>query len=126
MSVKAQIKDVTDRIAARSELSRRDYLDRLDKARDKGVHRAALSCGNLAHGFAACGPTEKALLAGDKAPNLGIVTSYNDMLSAHQPYETYPDIIRAVAREMGATAQVAGGVPAMCDGVTQGQTGMDL
>lgn len=126
MSVKTAIKDVTDRIAARSEISRRDYLDRLDKARAKGVHRAALSCGNLAHGFAACSPRDKAVLAGDVIPNLGIITSYNDMLSAHQPYETYPALIKQAALEAGGIAQVAGGVPAMCDGVTQGQTGMDL
>ncbi|RDE09986.1 phosphogluconate dehydratase [Pelagibacterium lacus] len=126
MTVKTAIKDVTDRIAARSERSRRDYLDRLDKARARGVHRAALSCGNLAHGFAACGPADKASLAGETALNLGIITAYNDMLSAHQPYETYPNLIRAAAHEAGGVAQVAGGVPAMCDGVTQGQMGMDL
>ena len=126
MTVKTAIKDVTDRIAARSELSRRDYLDRLDRAKAQGVHRTALSCGNLAHGFAACGPNDKAQLAGDKALNLGIITSYNDMLSAHQPYETYPALIKQAAADFGGVAQVAGGVPAMCDGVTQGQTGMDL
>jgi len=126
MSVRKAIQDVTDRIAARSRDTRRDYLNRLDAAREQGVYRAALSCGNLAHGFAACSPSEKAALAGTKALNLGIVTSYNDMLSAHQPYGAYPDIIKAAAREIGATAQVAGGVPAMCDGVTQGQPGMDL
>lgn len=120
------VKDVTDRIAARSELSRRDYLDGVDAQAKKGVHRSALSCGNLAHGFAACGPSDKAALAGNETPNLGIITSYNDMLSAHQPYHDYPDMIKAAAREFGATAQVAGGVPAMCDGVTQGQPGMDL
>src|SRR5690554_2192318 len=126
MTVKTAIKDVTDRIAARSEASRRIYLDRLDKARSQGVHRGVLSCGNLAHGFAASGRSDKAQLARDIALNLGIITSYNDMLSAHQPYETYPDLIRAAAREAGGVAQVAGGVPAMCDGVTQGQMGMDL
>jgi len=126
MTVKTAIKDVTDRITARSERSRRDYLDRLDKARAQGVHRAVLSCGNLAHGFAACGPTDKSRLSGDVALNLGVITSYNDMLSAHQPYETYPALIREAAREVGGVAQVAGGVPAMCDGVTQGQAGMDL
>jgi phosphogluconate dehydratase len=126
MSVRQAIKDVTDRIAARSRDSRRDYLTRLDAAREAGVHRSVLSCGNLAHGFAACSPSEKAALAGNKTLNLGIVTSYNDMLSAHQPYQFYPDIIKEAAREIGATAQVAGGVPAMCDGVTQGQPGMDL
>jgi phosphogluconate dehydratase len=126
MSVLKAVQDVTDRIAARSADTRRDYLNRLDAARAKGVYRAALSCGNLAHGFAACSPTDKARLAGTKSLNLGIVTSYNDMLSAHQPYETYPAIIKEAARSIGATAQVAGGVPAMCDGVTQGQPGMDL
>ena len=126
MSVRQAIQDVTDRIAARSRDSRRDYLNRLDAAREAGVHRAVLSCGNLAHAFAACSPAEKAQLAGTKSLNLGIVTSYNDMLSAHQPYQFYPDIIKEAARSIGATAQVAGGVPAMCDGVTQGQPGMDL
>jgi phosphogluconate dehydratase len=126
MSVRQSIQDVTDRIAARSRNTRRDYLNRVDAARQAGVNRAVLSCGNLAHGFAACSPAEKAALAGNKAINLGIVTSYNDMLSAHQPYQFYPDIIKEAAREIGATAQVAGGVPAMCDGVTQGQAGMDL
>jgi phosphogluconate dehydratase len=126
MSVRQAIQDVTDRIAARSRDSRRDYLNRLDAAREAGVNRAVLSCGNLAHAFAACSPSEKAALAGNKTLNLGIVTSYNDMLSAHQPYQFYPDIIKEAARSIGATAQVAGGVPAMCDGVTQGQPGMDL
>ncbi|MDC9823162.1 phosphogluconate dehydratase [Devosia sp. ZB163] len=126
MSVVKAVQEVTDRIAARSAGSRREYLDRIEGARIQGVHRAALACGNLAHGFAACSPSDKAKLAGSKALNLGIVTSYNDMLSAHQPYETYPEIIKDAARSIGATAQVAGGVPAMCDGVTQGQPGMDL
>ena len=126
MTVRQAIQDVTDRIAARSRDTRRDYLNRLDAAREAGVYRSTLSCGNLAHGFAACTPSEKAALAGNKTLNLGIVTSYNDMLSAHQPYQFYPDIIKEAAREIGATAQVAGGVPAMCDGVTQGMPGMDL
>ncbi len=126
MTVRQAIQDVTDRIAARSRDTRRDYLNRLEAAKEQGVYRSALSCGNLAHGFAACTPSEKAALAGNKTLNLGIVNSYNDMLSAHQPYQFYPDIIKEAAREMGATAQVAGGVPAMCDGVTQGQPGMDL
>ncbi|MHA6298436.1 phosphogluconate dehydratase [Devosia sp. CAU 1758] len=126
MTVRQAIQDVTDRIAARSRDSRRDYLNRLDAAKEQGVYRAALSCGNLAHGFAACSPSEKAALAGNKTLNLGIINSYNDMLSAHQPYQFYPEIIKQAAREIGATAQVAGGVPAMCDGVTQGQPGMDL
>ena len=126
MSVRQSIRDVTDRIAARSAETRRDYLEAIEAARQQGVHRGVLSCGNLAHGFAACAPGDKAKLAGDTALNLGIVTSYNDMLSAHQPYGTYPDIIKDAARSVGATAQVAGGVPAMCDGITQGQPGMDL
>ncbi|HWA19308.1 MAG TPA: phosphogluconate dehydratase [Devosia sp.] len=126
MSVLKAVQDVTDRIAARSAETRRDYLGRIERAREAGVYRASLSCGNLAHGFAACSPSDKARLAGSKALNLGIVTSYNDMLSAHQPYQFYPDIIKDAARAIGATAQVAGGVPAMCDGVTQGQPGMDL
>ncbi|HTJ56543.1 MAG TPA: phosphogluconate dehydratase [Devosiaceae bacterium] len=126
MSVRQTIRDVTDRIAARSAESRAAYLGRLDAAKSAGVNRSVLSCGNLAHGFAACAPGDKAKLAGSTTPNLGIVTSYNDMLSAHQPYQFYPDIIKAAAHEIGATAQVAGGVPAMCDGVTQGQPGMDL
>src|SRR3954470_16593031 len=126
MSVLKAVQDVTDRIAARSADTRRDYLRRVDEAKQAGVNRAILSCGNLAHGFAACSPSDKAKLAGNRALNLGIVTSYNDMLSAHQPYETYPQIIKDAARSIGATAQVAGGVPAMCDGVTQGQPGMDL
>jgi phosphogluconate dehydratase len=126
MAVRKSIQDVTDRIALRSAESRALYLDQVAAAREAGVNRAVLSCGNLAHGFAACSPSDKAKLAGNKALNLGIVTAYNDMLSAHQPYQFYPEIIKAAAHEIGATAQVAGGVPAMCDGVTQGQPGMDL
>jgi len=126
MSVLKAVQDVTDRIAARSADTRRIYLDRISRAKEDGVYRASLSCGNLAHGFAACSPADKAKLAGNRALNLGIVTSYNDMLSAHQPYQFYPDIIKDAARTIGSTAQVAGGVPAMCDGVTQGQPGMDL
>ncbi|MFT6656884.1 phosphogluconate dehydratase [Maritalea sp.] len=126
MSVNNQIKDVTDRIIERSQKTRRIYLDRMDAQVKRGVHRSALSCGNLAHGFAACAPGDKEKLSDGITPNIGIITAYNDMLSAHQPYYDYPDTIKAAAREMGATAQVAGGVPSMCDGVTQGQPGMDL
>lgn len=119
------IQAVTERIRARSQDSRAKYLARIDEAKGKGVKRGHLSCGNLAHGFAACSPDEKAALAGSVVPNLGIVSAYNDMLSAHQPFKDYPETIRdAVAGQ--ATAQFAGGVPAMCDGVTQGQTGMEL
>ncbi|MFN7168365.1 MAG: phosphogluconate dehydratase [Pannonibacter sp.] len=126
MTIHARIGEVTERIARRSHDSRALYLDRIRAAAEKGPVRSRLACGNLAHGFAACGPSDKAALAGDVVPNLGIITAYNDMLSAHQPYETYPELIRQAAREAGAVAQVAGGVPAMCDGVTQGQDGMEL
>lgn len=116
---------VTDRIIERSHGQRRAYLDLIHRQRDEGVHRPNMSCGNLAHGFAASGD-DKAAIRGGKAMNIGIVTAYNDMLSAHQPYGRYPEQIKIFAREAGATAQVAGGVPAMCDGVTQGQAGMEL
>jgi phosphogluconate dehydratase len=120
------VADVTARMVERSRERRAAYLARIDAARGDGPKRRHLSCGNLAHGFAACGAGDKAMLRDAATPNLGIVTAYNDMLSAHQPYEAYPAMIRALAREAGATAQVAGGVPAMCDGITQGQAGMEL
>ncbi len=120
------IAEVTERIRARSRDSRKDYLDRMAAARGKGRSRAHLSCGNLAHGFAAAPLGDKLRLRAEQAVNVGIVTAYNDMLSAHQPFATYPDLIKAAAREAGSTAQVAGGVSAMCDGVTQGQPGMEL
>ncbi|MEP0233069.1 MAG: phosphogluconate dehydratase [Roseibium sp.] len=126
MTIQARIGEVTERIARRSHDSRSIYLERIRAAADKGPQRSRLACGNLAHGFAACAPGDKAALSGDVVPNLGIITAYNDMLSAHQPYERYPDLIRQAAHEIGAVAQVAGGVPAMCDGVTQGQEGMEL
>lgn len=126
MSADKRIEAITARIVERSKPYRGPYLDRVRAAASKGVHRAVLSCGNLAHGFAVCSPAEKDALAGDRVANLGIITSYNDMLSAHQPFETYPELIRQAAREAGGVAQVAGGVPAMCDGVTQGQPGMEL
>jgi phosphogluconate dehydratase len=116
---------VTDRIVARSRDARGSYLDRMARLAEEGPRRAHLSCGNLAHAYAAMGE-DKGTLAEARTPNLGIVTAYNDMLSAHQPFETYPQRIKAAARAVGATAQVAGGVPAMCDGVTQGQAGMEL
>ena len=116
---------VTDRIRERSLTSRAAYLDRIAKDQAQGPARAHLSCGNQAHAYAAMGGDKPALTAA-RAPNIGIVTAYNDMLSAHQPYEHYPEVIRAAARHLGATAQVAGGVPAMCDGVTQGRAGMEL
>ncbi|MEL7215036.1 MAG: phosphogluconate dehydratase [Pseudomonadota bacterium] len=117
---------VTNRIIERSKPLREAYLDRVSRAIENGPHRTSLSCGNLAHVAAACGPDEKAHLAGDQGGHIGIITAYNDMLSAHQPFETYPAMIREAARAAGGTAQVAGGVPAMCDGVTQGQPGMEL
>lgn len=126
MTARADIEVITDRILERSRESREAYLGRIAEAAGKTANRAVLSCGNLAHGFAVCSPAEKVALGGEHVPNLGIVTSYNDMLSAHQPYGRYPEQIKIFAREAGATAQVAGGVPAMCDGVTQGQAGMDL
>jgi phosphogluconate dehydratase len=125
MSLHRTLVEVTDRIRARSEHTRRAYLDHMSAAAAQGPRRAHLACGNQAHAYAAMGE-DKAALVDDRAPNLGIITAYNDMLSAHQPYETYPTMIRDIARKVGATAQVAGGVPAMCDGVTQGQTGMEL
>ena len=116
---------VTRRITERSAASRAAYLDLIARARDAGTNRTALSCGNLAHAFAASGE-DKPVIRGGKAINIGIITAFNDMLSAHQPYGRYPEQIKLFAREVGATAQVAGGVPAMCDGVTQGQAGMEL
>ena len=126
MSLHPQLHAITERIVRRSAASRAAYLAGIDAALRDGPFRSRLSCGNLAHGFAACGGTDKGRLRGGVTPNLGIITSYNDMLSAHQPFETYPEQIREIAREWGATAQVAGGVPAMCDGVTQGRGGMEL
>jgi len=121
-----EIAKITERIAQRSLSSRQAYLSQIDEAYSAGVHRSKLNCGNLAHGFAACNQHDKSALAADIVPNLGIITAYNDMLSAHQVYEDYPKAIKQIANEFGAVAQVAGGVPAMCDGVTQGQPGMEL
>jgi phosphogluconate dehydratase len=125
MALNSTIATVTDRIIERSKPTRRRYLDLMAEQKERGINRPRLSCGNFAHGFAASGEDKEAIshLAG---PNIGIVTAYNDMLSAHQPYGRYPEQMKIFAREVGATAQVAGGVPAMCDGVTQGQAGMDL
>jgi phosphogluconate dehydratase len=116
---------VTDRIRDRSRDARGRYKDKVARAQAQGTRRAHLACGNQAHAYAAMGEQKAALLEG-RAPNVGIVTAYNDMLSAHQPYETYPPLLKAAINRAGGTAQVAGGVPAMCDGVTQGQTGMEL
>ncbi|MCY4044035.1 MAG: phosphogluconate dehydratase [Cellvibrionales bacterium] len=120
------ILQVTERIAHRSQATRQQFEDIIRKARMAGVSRRELPCGNFAHGIAACDAEQKDLLAKTGAVNLGIVTAYNDMLSAHQPYATYPDQIKATAKAQGASAQVAGGVPAMCDGITQGMPGMEL
>ncbi|MDG1519433.1 MAG: phosphogluconate dehydratase [Yoonia sp.] len=125
MALNKTIQIVTDRIRARSEQARGTYLDRMAAAAEEGPRRAHLTCGNQAHAYAPMGD-DKGALAAAQAPNIGIITAYNDMLSAHQPFEHYPNLIRQTARENGGTAQVAGGVPAMCDGVTQGQTGMEL
>jgi phosphogluconate dehydratase len=125
MSLHPTIEAVTQRIVERSRASRGTYLDLITRERESGVDRPILSCGNLAHGFAAAGD-DKPAIRGGRAMNIGIVTAYNDMLSAHQPYGRYPEQMKLFAREVGATAQVAGGVPAMCDGVTQGQRGMEL
>ncbi|MER9303539.1 phosphogluconate dehydratase [Mesorhizobium sp. M0293] len=126
MTVRRDIEAITERIRQRSKPGRERYLSRIAEASSHTANRAVLSCGNLAHGFAVCSPSEKQALGADKVPNLGIITSYNDMLSAHQPFETFPALIKDAAREAGGIAQVAGGVPAMCDGVTQGQPGMEL
>ncbi len=125
MSLHPVVERVTTRIRKRSSAARASYLARIDAAREHSTARARLSCGNLAHGFAASGD-DKAPLRAQHVANLGIVTAYNDMLSAHQPMQHYPELIKMAARNRGCTAQVAGGVPAMCDGVTQGRTGMEL
>ena len=125
MSLHPTVVAVTDRIVARSRRGRTAYLDLINREADRGLQRPALSCSNLAHGFAAS-EGDKGTIRGGRAMNIGIVTAYNDMLSAHQPYARYPEQIKIFAREAGATAQVAGGVPAMCDGVTQGQVSMEL
>ena len=127
MTLHARIGEVTERIRRRSESGRAQYLERMRGAARKEPHRGRLSCSNLAHGFAACGlRATRRRSAARPRPISRIITAYNDMLSAHQPYERFPEIIRAAARAAGGSAQVAGGVPAMCDGVTQGQVGMEL
>ncbi|HHQ4533603.1 TPA: phosphogluconate dehydratase [Aeromonas veronii] len=120
------ISDVTARIRERSVARRQAFLARIQRQAEQGKTRAALACGNLAHAVAACSSDEKGRILDMTRANIGIVTAYNDMLSAHQPYQGYPDQIKAVLAELGHSAQVAGGVPAMCDGVTQGQPGMDM
>jgi phosphogluconate dehydratase len=124
--MKQAIVDVTGRIRERSAQERRAYLARIDAMLDRPRGPDRLGCANLAHAVAALPANDKLRIVAERAPNIGIVTSYNDMLSAHQPYERFPAVLRAAAHELGATAQVAGGVPAMCDGVTQGRPGMEL
>jgi phosphogluconate dehydratase len=126
MSMNPVVSAVTERIVERSKGTRRRYLEAIAAAASVTPVRGRLGCANQVHGFAACCGEDKAMLREGSAGNLGIVTAYNDMLSAHQPYERYPEMIRATAREAGGVAQVAGGVPAMCDGITQGFTGMEL
>ncbi len=121
-----ELKRITERIVARSQASRAHYLERIENLRGKGPQRSGLSCSNLAHGFAACDTVEKSALSENRRPNVAIVSAYNDMLSAHQPFAAYPEIIKRAAWKAGGVAQFAGGVPAMCDGVTQGQPGMEL
>jgi len=125
-TIKATLRAVTDRIRERSAPTRSAYLAQIAAARETGRNRSTLSCGNLAHGFAACGGADKRALKDGGWANVGIVTAYNDMLSAHQPFGPYPDIIKKALNQVGAVGQIAGGVPAMCDGVTQGQPGMEL
>lgn len=120
------LESVTNDVIERSKKTRAIYLARIDEAIEQGPHRAVLGCGNLAHGFAACSMGDKADLAGDKKANIAIISSYNDMLSAHQPFKDFPAIIKDAAHKAGGIAQFAGGVPAMCDGITQGQPGMEL
>lgn len=120
------LESVTNDVIERSKKTRSVYLARIDEAVGKGPHRAVLGCGNLAHGFAACSMTDKADLAGDQKANIAIISSYNDMLSAHEPFKDFPALIKEAAHEAGGVAQFAGGVPAMCDGITQGQPGMEL
>ena len=124
--MRTEIVKVTEAIEARSQDLRDDYLRDIDAMRAGAPDRKQLSCGNLAHGMAACSSDDKSVIKLMDAANIGIVTAYNDMLSAHAPYETYPERIKQAARRLGSTAQIAGGVPAMCDGVTQGQSGMEL
>ncbi|MCB1706462.1 MAG: phosphogluconate dehydratase [Halioglobus sp.] len=120
------VEEVTANLRRRSHVTRQAYLERCRRSRDETPPKRTLSCGNLAHGYAACNEHEKQLIGSMSAPNIGIINAYNDMLSAHQPLADYPALVKSLALELGATAQVASGVPAMCDGVTQGQPGMEL
>ena len=126
MKLNDTVAQVTQRIAKRSQATRAAYLARLDEAQKRPPGAQRLGCANVAHAFAALPGNDKLRVVAEKAPNIGIVTAYNDMLSAHAPLQHYPDLIKLEARKLGATVQVAGGVPAMCDGVTQGTPGMEL
>ncbi|WP_020380046.1 phosphogluconate dehydratase [Nocardiopsis potens] len=126
MSLHPRIADVTEALAARSAASRAAYLERIRAAAEEGPSRAALGCANLAHGIAACTVGEKLALSSTPKPNIAIVSAYNDMLSAHQPLHDYPAVLKKAVAEAGGVAQFAGGVPAMCDGITQGRAGMEL
>ncbi len=125
-SLNSTVSAVTERIIKRSDQTRREYLDGVNKLSGRRAQRGSLSCTNIAHAVATASVNDKLILHAEEQPNLAIVSSYNEMLSAHQPFVTYPDIIKSAARSVGATAQFAGGTPAMCDGVTQGQPGMEL
>ena len=129
MKLDSTVDKVTQRVRERSAALRQAYLQRLDAAASRGPGNSRMGCANLAHAFAAMPQADKGRvmrIQAERAPNIGIVTAYNDMLSAHAPLQSYPDMLKDEARRLGATAQVAGGVPAMCDGVTQGQAGMEL
>ncbi|HEX7764273.1 MAG TPA: dihydroxy-acid dehydratase, partial [Cellvibrio sp.] len=126
LSLDPRLAEITERIIARSRDTRAAYVARVNKFRNKGPARHHLGCANLAHGFAACNSEDKQALAEGQSANLGVVNAYNEMLSAHVPYGEYLEPIKAAAKEMGMTAQMAGGVPAMCDGVTQGFPGMEM
>ena len=126
MTMQQAILEITERIRRRSRLGRDAYLARLERLKDRPAGAQRMGCANVAHAFAAMPGDERLRVVAERAPNLAVVTAYNDMLSAHQPYEGYPGLIRDQARRLGATVQVAGGVPAMCDGVTQGLPGMEL
>ena len=126
MTLHATVRHVTDRIVARSTDTRARYLAQIEHDRKQGPTRAGMSCTNLAHAFAAAPVNDKLMLREERRLNIGIVSAYNDMLSAHQPFERFPGIIKQAARDAGGVAQFAGGVPAMCDGVTQGAAGMEL
>ena len=124
--MKSLIEEITQRIEEKSKPTREAYLARIDSMKNRAKGTDRLGCANVAHAIAALPQDDKLKIVEKKSPNIGIVTAYNDMLSAHKPYEDYPKIIRNFAANYGATAQVASGVPAMCDGVTQGEPGMEL